>query len=165
MVAFIIFIIILAIIWICLFVFLVNKREKDKNVLFKLIDSILDFKCTQKGTGIDIGGEIVKGIAVDEENSNLALVSKINNEFSYKIIPFNQVVSTEIIEDEISKVKKLGLKIVLDSISEPEFVFYSINSINPIDKTSAVYVASKRTIDQWHSIMTIVIKRGQRLPS
>jgi len=143
-----------------------KKLNEDREKAFDYIDSIPDFKSTQKDIGI-ISGKLDKAIAMDEENQQLALITLQNHEYMHRIVSFDQIVSTEILLDEIAiskysiKVRKLGLKITIDSISEPDFVFYSIHSKDKIAKSSIVYQVGNEIIMKWHKLITSAMKKRQ----
>jgi len=169
-----------------------NKKFKaDKDSIFDYINSLSDFNCTLKETGINQSGVIDKAIAVDEVNKKLALVTKISNRYVNRFISFNEIISTDIIEDGISinnysksgaivggiiagipgavigglgsnsgKIKKLGIRIIINCISEPEFIFYSLNGKSKIVKKGIAYNSSRDITNKWYNIITVAIKRG-----
>jgi len=171
-----------------------SKNEKyrvDRENVLNHIDSLPDFKCVQKEIGINTLGKIDKAIAIDEENKKLVLITITEKEYVNRFVDFDEVISVEVTEDEVSvgkysksgafmggviagipgavigglgnkngKIKKLGIKIIINSILDPEFIFYSINSRNAIDKKGITYNSSKNIINKWHGIITVVIKRG-----
>lgn len=173
-----------------------KEQIKSKSDMSTYISSIPNFNSTQTYLALDSYGNFNRGIAVDEDNKNIALVSSKYGDCEHRIIPFSQIISSEIIEDEVSinkysksgvvvggllagapgaiigglgnkqnknKVRKLGLKIVVDSISDSEFTFYSLNAKNPIDKNNPSYITAKKIIDKWHNIISIVIKRAESM--